>query len=129
MSVNDRKLIYSDLTYKLIGLFYKIFNTLGYGYREQYYERALEQELQKLGIPYERQRVIPLTYDGKIIGKYVIDFVIDRKVIVELKVTNIFRIKDFQQILSYLKANSLKLGILVLITKRGIRYRRVLNIQ
>lgn len=125
--MSSEQFLYRDLSYTIVGLLYKIFNTLGYGYREKYYERALARELEKQNLHYAAQKAVPLEYDGIVLGKYLIDFVIEDLIVVELKVVNSFRLKDFQQILSYLKSNNLKLGLLVLVTKQGIRYRRILN--
>ncbi len=126
-NVNDEKFIYKELSYRIVGLIYTVYNALGYGYREKYYERALAKEFKKVGLAYEVQKTIPLKYEGEIIGKYIIDFVVEDKIVLELKVMNSIRNKDLQQILSYLTANNLKLGILALITRNGVRYRRILN--
>ncbi len=120
-------MVHRELSYVVVGLLYKVFNALGYGYREKYYERALARELPRIGLPFETQKAVPLEYEGVVLGTYFIDFVIENKIVLELKVSNEFRLKDFQQIVSYLKANNLRLGLLVLVTKHGIRYRRVLN--
>lgn len=63
----------------------------------------------------------------KIIGKYLIDFLVEDNSALELKVANDFYTKDIKQLLSYLKARNLKLGMLILFTKDGVRYRRLVN--
>lgn len=123
------KVVYRELSYQIMGSVYNVYNTLGYGHAEKIYERALANEFRAAGLTAEPQRVIPMFYAGEHIGSYVIDFIVENCIVLELKVAERFRIKDFQQITSYLKANDMKLGILILITKKGIRYRRILNIR
>ena len=125
--MSEEPFLHKELSYEIVGLLYKVFNTLGYGYREKYYERAFAKELRQKGFQFEGQKPIPLLYEGEVLGKYFIDFVIENKIVLELKISNSFRLKDFQQIVSYLRANNLKLGLLVAITRQGIRYRRILN--
>lgn len=129
MQERTDKVVYRELSYQIMGSMYNVYNTLGYGHAEKIYERALSNEFRAAGLAAEPQKVIPMFYAGERIGSYVIDFVIENKVVLELKVAERFRIKDFQQITSYLKANDMKLGILILITREGIRYRRILNIR
>jgi GxxExxY protein len=121
------KIIYKDLSYKIIGLAFNVFKNIGYGYREKYYQRALEEEFKKEKIEYKRESPVRLMYRGRIIGKYFMDFIIEDKVILELKVAKDFYTKDIKQILSYLTAKDLKLGILAIITKDGVKYKRLVN--
>ena len=121
------KIIYKDLSYKIMGLAFNVFKNIGYGYREKYYQRALEEEFKKEKVKYKRESPVRLIYGGKIIGKYFMDFIIEDKVILELKVAKDFYTKDIKQILSYLTAKNLKLGILVIITKDGVKYKRLVN--
>ncbi|PIZ89152.1 MAG: GxxExxY protein [Candidatus Nealsonbacteria bacterium CG_4_10_14_0_2_um_filter_38_17] len=123
------KLVHKDLSYKIIGLIFKVFNKLGYGYQEKYYQRALALELDREKIDYIQEKEIKLDYQNKTIGKYFLDFVIENKIVVELKVANIFYSQDIKQILSYLKASGLALGILIIITKSDIKYKRIINIR
>lgn len=68
-----------------------------------------------------------LEYNGRVIGRYFIDFVIEDKIALEIKVANDFYTKDIKQLLSYLKSKNLKFGILIIITKDGMRYKRFVN--
>ena len=121
------ELIYEDLSYKIIGIIFKVYNKLGYGYQEKYYQRAIAIELNKENLNFIREKEIKLSYQNENIGKYLLDFVIENKIILELKVANFFHPQDMKQILGYLKASELKLGILATITKEGIKYKRIVN--
>ena len=121
------KLIHGELSYKIIGVLFRVFNKLGYGYQEKYYQRAVALELNEEKLNYIREKEVKLNYRDEIIGKYFLDFIVDNKIILELKVVNFFHEQDIKQILSYLKASGLKLGILAIITKDGIKYKRIAN--
>jgi len=122
------KVIYPQLSYKIIGILYKVYNKIGFGYQEKYYQRALKVELERQKIIFKEQFPISLRYDQVNIGKYYIDFLIDNKIVLELKTEERFYDRDYRQILSYLKSTKLKLGILARFSKKGVYYRRILNL-
>jgi len=122
-------LIYKDLCYKIVGILYRVYNEIGGGHREEYYHRAIEIELKKEKLKFKSELFFPLSYQGKIIGKYYLDFLIDDKVIVELKSGEFFKKNDIDQIYHYLQTSRLKLGLLVNFTKHRVRYKRILNIS
>ena len=121
------KLIYPDLSYRIVGIAYKIYNDLGYGYQEKYYQKAFAIEFTKQKIIYKREDCIKLEYGGEKIGKYFIDFIIENRIVVELKIGSKFYQRDIKQLLSYMESKKLKLGILILISPSGIKYKRVIN--
>ena len=123
----EGKLIYPELSYTIIGLAYEIFNEMGYGVRERYYQESYAQALLSKGINFERERFIVIKCKDKTVGKCFLDFVIDNKVIVELKVRPRFGYTDIKQVMSYLKAANLKLAILIYFTREGVKFRRILN--
>ncbi len=100
---------------------------MGYGYQEKYYQRAVAIELVRAGIRYTREMEGPLNYGEELIGKYFLDFVVENKVVLEIKISRFFNQQDIHQIMSYLKSSNLPLGILVLFTKEGVKYKRILN--
>lgn len=109
----DNKLIYADLTYKVRGAIFNVYNNLGFGHKEQVYQKALAKELEELGIPYTRERNLKVTYKGEIVGNYKPDFIVDEKVILELKAVE-FVPKTFEtQLINYLKATNYNVGLLV----------------
>lgn len=123
----DTGIIYSELSYKIVGIAFKIFNSLQYGHQEKYYQRAFEVELKKQGIKYEKEKEVKLNYDGQRIGKYYLDFLIEDEIIVELKILSVYKYKNIRQVLEYLQQTNKKLAILIYFTQEGVRYKRVVN--
>jgi GxxExxY protein len=121
--------IYPDLSYKIIGCAFSVFRELGWGYSEKDYEKALEIELSKNDIKYERQRYIPVQYKGQLISKYFADFIAEEKILLELKIVSKLGYSHIHQVLPYLKAANLRLGILIYFTPDGVKYRRVVNVH
>jgi len=121
------ELIFSKLSYKIIGLLYDVYNKLQYGHKEKIYQKALIEELKQAKINFVRELYFPIYFKGKVISCYYFDFLIDSKIVLELKVANNFYQKDINQLLSYLKYKGYKLGILVIFTKDGLKYKRLVN--
>ena len=94
---------------------------------EKDYQRALEVELRKDGISFVREKFIPLEYQGEKISKYFADFIVEDKILVELKVVPKFGYTQAKQVLAYLRSGNFRLGILLYFTKDGVKYRRVVN--
>lgn len=121
------ELLYEDLTERIIGISYKVYNEIGFGYREKIYKRAYVEEFKDQGIKFMAELPVRIYYKGKLIGKYYLDFVVDDKVVIELKIANDFYTKDIKQLLSYLKANSYRLGLLIIFNKDGVKVKRIIN--
>lgn len=121
-------LIYPKLCYKIIGILYDVYNNIGAGHKEKYYQKAIAIAFKKEEIGYREQVYIVLRYKGEIVGKYFLDFLIENKIILEIKKGSIYRKKDIDQIYSYLKAKNLKLGILVNFTRSGVKFKRIVNL-
>lgn len=120
-------LVYPELSYKLIGILFEVYKELGGKYQEKYYQRAVEKSLRDEGIDFNREVQVDLKFKGLKIGKYFLDFVIDNKVVLELKATPTLTHNDFRQVLAYLKANHLKLGILANFRGSKLVHKRILN--
>lgn len=125
----DGKVIYPELSYKVIGALFEVFNELGYSYREVYYQKAVAKVLRNLGIEFQEQVYMPLIFKGERIGRAVCDFLIGGKIILEIKHGDRFPTQDIKQLFTYLRANNLKLGILARFSSKGLKFRRVLNIH
>lgn len=125
--VRRKDLLYPDLSYKTVGALFDVFNELGYGYREQFYQRAMKERLQELGIPFKEQVRFPLVFRGKQIGWQVVDFLIDDKIVLELKRGSRIAQRDIEQVVSYLQASNKQLGILARFSEKGLIFRRILN--
>ncbi len=123
----EGKILFSDLSYQIVGCAYKVFNELKYGFHEKHYQRALEKEFNVAGLAFKRELCFQITYQSKLIGKYYLDFLVEDEVVVELKVSNEIYTNHIKQVLSYLKSTGKKLGIIILFAPQGIKYRRIVN--
>jgi GxxExxY protein len=103
---------YKELTEKVIQIFYKVYNTLGYGFLEKVYESSLIIELKKAGIAAIPQTPIKVLYDGDVVGEYFADILVDNKVIVEIKAAKQLAPEHEAQLLNYLKATNIEVGLL-----------------
>jgi GxxExxY protein len=121
------KLIYPDLSYLLNGILFKIHNQLGRFRNEKEYGDALENELNKAAIKYEREKILPPSFEGEKNGRNKIDFLIEGIIILEIKTKRIIEREDYYQIKRYLSALNKKLGILVNFRERYLKPRRILN--
>lgn len=117
----------SELTAKLIGLAYEVFNRLGYGYHEKYYQRAYAQLLTENKLPFLQEQKVVIEFENRKIGRYFIDFVVKNKVVIEFKVANGAYPQHVRQILAYLKTTGLKIGLLIVMTKHGVKIKRIIN--
>ena len=119
--------LHEELTRKIIGALFNVYNKLGYGYREKELQRALAEEFKKLGLSFVRELHCNLIYEGKVISRFYIDFLVEGKVVVELKVADDFYKKHFDQVMTYLKTNHLRLGLLAIFTKQKVLIKRIIN--
>lgn len=126
---NKIDLIYPELSYKIIGVLYDVFNKLGPGHKEAYYQKAVSTALFKLNINFKEQVYFPIAFKDINVGKYFLDFLIDEKIILEIKAGDRFSRKNIEQIYSYLKVSNLKLGLLVNFTGNEVKFKRILNIR
>jgi GxxExxY protein len=115
----------NNLTYKIIGFCYEIQNKLGNNYKEKYYQRALEEELIRNNIKFEREKSFYLKYKSKIIGKHYIDFLIGKELVLELKTIPFIGKREYQQLLMYLNSLQLKWGLLINFRSQKLQIRRI----
>jgi len=125
--LGSNKLLYPKLSYQINGVLFKIYNELGGGYQEKYYQRAIESEFKRENIKYRSQVKADLSFKDETLGRYFIDFVIDGKIVLEIKVTPFFSQRDIKQVLGYLNKSGLDLGILASFTKNGVKTKRILR--
>jgi GxxExxY protein len=104
---------HSELTNKIIKCFYIVYNELGYGFLEKVYENALMHELSKKNLVAEKQKQINVFYDGIKIGEYYADLFVDEKVIVEIKAVDFLAEEHEFQLINYLKATNIEVGLLL----------------
>ena len=113
------------LTERIIGAIFQVSNTLGAGYLEKVYERALVHELRKRGLQVQSQLPIQVIYDGVIVGDYVSDILVEEKVLLELKAVDNLADIHLAQCLNYLTATKLRLCLLINFDKPRVEIRRV----
>ena len=121
-------LIYPDLSYDIVGCAYEVYNELGPGHLEKYYQNALKTSFKLKGLSFQEQLYQPLKFKGEVIGKTFFDFVIDDKIVVELKRAERYSKAHLDQVLNYLKISDLKLALLFNFSDREVSFKRVLNI-
>jgi GxxExxY protein len=109
--VND--LLYKELAYKIVGCFYEVYNQLGPGFKEAIYHKALAIEFGIQNIPHEEEKRITIRYKNKSAGYYTPDFIVDKKIIVEIKAVDMMPRLYEAQLYYYLKGTNFKLGYLV----------------
>jgi GxxExxY protein len=104
---------HGDITEKVIGAFYKVYNQLGYGFAEKVYENALAVELSQTGLPVSQQSPIQVYYSGSLVGEYIADLIVCDVVMVELKAVHLLTAEHEAQLLNYLKATRIEVGLLL----------------
>lgn len=117
-------LLFTELTYKIIGAAMEVHPTLGPGFLESVYEAALAYELQVLGLPFERQKLLDVHYKGMLIGQYKADFLVEGKVIAELKAQRSLTAIDEAQLLNYLKTTGVRVGLLLTFGAKSLQHER-----
>ncbi|MFN6962147.1 MAG: GxxExxY protein [Pyrinomonadaceae bacterium] len=120
-------LVHSEITGKIIRSFYEVYNSLGPGFLEKVYENALALELRSSGLIVEQQRPIEVFYKSTRVGEYFADIFVDKKVIVELKAVETLLDIHEAQLLNYLKATQIEVGLLLNFGRRPEHKRRLLT--
>lgn len=119
-------LIYKEDAYKIIGICMEVYNQLGKGFNEVVYADALEIEFIDNGIEYSREKKYAISYKGNILPhKYKADFIIDDKIVLELKAISCLTIAHTKQTLNYLAVSKLKLGLLINFGEDSLKYKRI----
>jgi len=121
-------LLYPELSYQIVGVLFTVSNEMGYGYQEKYYQRATRDKLAELGLKFREQVPAKIIFQGNKIGVYFLDFVIEDKIALEIKRRDKFSRSDVDQLYAYLKTTGLKLGILATFTRRGLEFKRIVNL-
>lgn len=122
------EIIYKEESYKIIGSCMKVHAKLGAGFLESVYQEALEKQFTKDGIPYEREKILKIQFDGETLKKtFKADFVCYEKIILELKAAIFIHRDNFLQTQNYLNATQFKLGLLVNFGESSLKYKRLIN--
>jgi len=106
-------LVHGHLTREIIGAFYDVYNKLGYGFAESVYQHALPIALARRGLKSERELPLSVVYEGKTVGVFRADLIVEEKVIVESKVADKIVNVHEMQLLNYLKATGIQVGLIL----------------
>ena len=127
MSTNDtNKIIYRELSYQINGFLFEVHNILGRFAREKQYGDLLETKLKENGLSYEREKMSSIIGIGNN-RTNLIDFVVENKILLELKVKPIITKEDYGQIQRYLQANTYKLGLLINFRNKYLKPIRIIR--
>ena len=113
MKADNQDYKYKELTEKIIEIFYRVYNRLGYGFFEKVYENAMMTEFMKENISEVSQSAIKVLYEGEIVGEYFTDILISDKIILEIKAAKNVAEEHETQLLNYLKATNIEVGLLL----------------
>jgi GxxExxY protein len=123
MDTDDPSL--NKLSERIIGCAFTVSNALGVGFLEKVYENALAHELRKAGLDVQQQCAMAVRYDGVIVGEYIADFLVDRLILVELKVVKALDDIHIAQCMNYLRATGLRLCLLMNFARPRVEIKRI----
>ena len=118
-------MLHADITEKIIAVFYKVYNTLGYGFLEKVYENSIIIKLKQLEFTVEKQKKIKVYFEGNLVGEYIADLVVNKKVIIEIKAVEKLCEDHKFQLINYLKATNMEVGLLLNFGKKP-EFKRVI---
>ena len=118
------ELLHQNITEKIIGAAFEVYKVLGHGFLESVYQKALQTELQRLGLQCETERPIKVKYKGVIVGEFRADLFVQNTVIVELKTARNYNSDDEPQLLNELKATGVKVGLLINFGRVKVEFQR-----
>jgi GxxExxY protein len=118
---------YSDLTSKVIGCAMKVHSTLGNGFKEVIYQRALVLEFSSSGIDFSREFEMPIFYHNQQIGTRRVDFLVEKVLSVEIKAQTKIEDVHFAQAINYLEVYNLEIGLLINFGERSLNFKRLQN--
>jgi len=121
------KLLYPDLSFVINGVLISVHKEIGGGHLERYYQKAVAIALTKAGLKFVEQYYVPLKFDNQIVGKYYLDFLIEDRIVLELKRAAFVPARLVEQTKQYLSALNLKLAIVACFTYQGVIIKRILN--
>ena len=119
-----RKLLYEDLTYEIRGAIFAVHQALGPGHKESVYQKALAKELTIRNIPFMKEKILDVVYKDEKVGTYKPDFIVDDKVIIEIKAVPFLPRDAEVQLSYYLRGTNYKLGLLVNFGSKKVDIRR-----
>jgi GxxExxY protein len=124
--MDNAKFKHTKLTGELIGFAFDIFKQIGPRHPEKVYQKAFENKLSDSELKYKRENYCKIEVDGKRVGSFYLDFLVEGKVVVELKVGNEINNQNIAQVLTYMKINRIELGLILLFSRDGVKIKRLI---
>jgi len=121
------EILYKELSYKVVGCAMEVHKELGPGFLESVYEAAMVVELEKQGIQFALQTQFPVIYNGVLVKHFIADMVIANEIVVELKAISKIGNIEKAQVINYLKATGLKLGLLINFGQTSLQFERIVR--
>jgi len=122
----NKEFVFKDETFAIIGACYEVHSTLGVGFLEAVYAEALSLEFREKNIPFEKEKELRITYKDKILEKkYIADFVCYSSVVIELKALSTLTSQHESQLINYLKATGIRVGLLINFGESSLKYKRL----
>lgn len=118
---------YGELTKKIIGCAFEVHNSLGCGFLEKVYHKSLVQEFDAAGIKFETNKKIKIYYKEKEVGVYIPDFIVENKVILELKTVEFLTKAHLAQVINYLRATKYTVGLILNFNQPRLQYKRIVT--
>ena len=128
-TVYKKDLLYPELSYKIVGCAYEVFNEIGGGHKEKAYQNAMSIALTSQLIAFTEQHYFPILFKGAVVEKGFFDFFIEGKVIVELKALGRFTKGHIDQVINYLNNSEIKLALLISFGQDEVRVKRIVNFK
>jgi GxxExxY protein len=125
MEKQDSKLLHSDLTEKILGVYYDVYNEIGHGFLESVYNNCMFLTLTKAGMAVRREVPVPVYFRGQDVGQFKADLVVDGAVLIELKATQNLDRSHEAQVMNYLRATELEVGLLLNFGSTKPQFRRI----
>lgn len=116
---------HEKLTYQIIGAAMRVYNKLGSGFNEELYDRAMRVALEMRGLGFESQKVVEIFFEGAAVGLYYLDFLVEGKVVVELKALPELNSSHLAQTITYLTGTGCRIGLLINFGTSELKWRRV----
>ena len=125
--MENEKFIHSEITHKIIGCAMKVHSTLGNGFQEVIYQRCLAIEFTNKGLKFSRELAFPIFYGGNNVGTRRVDFLVEDKIMVEIKAVTILENVHLAQAINYLEAYKLEIGLLINFGAKSLEFKRLIN--
>ena len=121
------EILYKELSFAIVGAAIEVHKAMGGAFLEAVYQRALAYELTLRKIPFEQQKLLPVYYKGQLVGEYRADFVVDGKIIVEIKAASAITGEHESQALNYLAATGYRLAIILNFGAASLQHKRIVK--